>query len=127
MAFDRNDLTRGDLVDNAAAEDIATCVDLVANGAGHLFEEGAHPAVRVGRHATVGARVLDPGQMQGHACLRLIMDGKLRLERMLGEDVAIQHQDWVVRAAVQPAEDIADTAAGVERHLLCHIVDRQAE
>jgi len=46
---------------------------------------------------------------------------------MTGEDVAVEHDDRLVRAAAQQRGGVPDAAAGAERLRLVDVVDRQAE
>ena len=99
LALHGDRAARRDRVDDRAAEDVGARVDLVGDdllGRLRLLQERRDPARRVGRDQAEGARVLDPGQVQGdvRAGARVPSDQGADVEA--GEDVAVEDQDRVV-------------------------------
>ena len=109
---------RGDRVDDGAAEHVAAGVHLVGDRVGHLLQEPRHAAGGVGRHAPERPRVRDRDQVQRHVGVGLPVPAHLPGEVVPGQDVAVEHDDWVVRADCAAGRHVADRAAGAQRLVL---------
>ena len=127
LTFHRYHAAGRNLVNDTPAEHVAARVDPVRHRVGGLLQERGYPPGRVERHAAEPSRVRHLDQVQGHRGVRLAVQVQLGRDVMTGQDIPVEDDDRVIRAAAQSLSRVADRPAGAEWLLLVDVGDLQAE
>jgi hypothetical protein len=118
---------RRNLVNDTPAEHITARVDPASHWVRGLLQERGHAPGRIEGHTAKPRRVRHLDQVECHRGIRLAVQVHLSPDVVAGQDIPVEDDDRVVRAAAQPLSRVADRPTGAEWLLLVHVGDLQAE